>query len=281
MYLYHADALALGGAFTRPVQKDIPSQAACSLPTVGGTATCQLGKTDIEGMISFDSAQSRVTGSLDGTSCVTSSSVIIENLNILNVVIADQVIARITARHPPKTDEQIKKCVTTEPEIITTGCHFEGLRISGQTVQLEMDHDLFYQLPTYGRWQDEWKAKKAMRKRIEGSLMGSTLPALAPKQTEAPHLQHIRSGHKFQVSAAGLQPTVISSFVKNSGKSTMPGISAPGPIIIVPHFGTIYLGEVIVSFGQRRVHMMRLELGSPDEGSVTVGTTTSNGTLFP
>jgi hypothetical protein len=281
MYLYHADALAVGGAFTRPVKTDIPSQGACSLPTVGGTASCQLEKTDFGGMISFDSAQTRVTGSLDGTSYVTSSSVIIENLNILNVVIVDQVVARITARHAPKTDQEIKKGVTTEAEIITSACHFDGLRISGQAVELEMDHDLFFQLPTYGHWQTAWKSKNTMRKRIEASLMGSTLPKLTAGQTEPEHLQHIREGHRVQMSKDDLQPTVISSFVKNSKKPGTAGITGPGPIITVPHFGTIYLGEVIVTFGQRRVHMMRLELGSPDDGSVTFASTSSNGTLFP
>jgi hypothetical protein len=273
----------LGGAFTRPVQRDILSQAACSLPTIGGTASCQLGKTDFEGMISFDSAHTRVTGGVDDHKGephnVTSSSVVIENLNILDVVRVDRVVARLTGRHAPKTDAQVKKGVATEPEIITSGCYFEGLRISGQTVQVETDHDLFFQLPTYRHWQNAWKAGNALGKRAKASLMGSSLGS--PAQTEPHHLQEIRHGHKTAMEATVLLPTVLSSFVKKAVIARGAGTRALGPIITIPHFGTIYLGEVVVSFGHRRVHMMRLEPEFPESGNFIIGTAGGNGTPYP
>src|SRR5258708_29293004 len=170
MYLYHADALALGGAVTRPIQKDIPSQAACSLPTMGGTSSCQVGKTDIEGMISFDSAQSRVTGSVDrqqdGDYNVTSASVIIENLNILNVVMADQVIVRVAGRHAPKTAAEVKAGTSTESQLITIGCHFDRLRIAGHQAEIPTNHKVLPAMPTYKHFQDAWDGSHAGQDKV-------------------------------------------------------------------------------------------------------------------
>lgn len=268
MYLYHADALALGGTITRPIQKEIPSQAACSLPATGGVVSCQIGKTDIEGIISFDSAQSRVTGSVDqqpdGDYNVTSASVIIENLNILNVIMADQVVVRVAGRHAPKSAKQAKAGLSTESELVTLGCHFDRLRIAGHEAQITTNHDVFTAMPTYQHFQDAWNGKKADKDKVREAMIGSRLPK--PKDREPLDL---------------LPSTIMTSFVTDVANINSEDIENWGPIIKVPHFGTIYLGEVLVSFGQRRVNMIRLELGSPDAGSFTFGTASGNGTPFP
>jgi hypothetical protein len=74
---------------------------------------------------------------------------------------------------------------------------------------------------------------------------------------------------------------VLSSFVSSVEKINATEIDTWGPIIRVPQFGTIYLGEVIVSPSQRRVSMLRVEMGSPDLATFTGPTGTSNGTGFP
>ena len=48
--------------------------------------------------------------------------------------------------------------------------------------------------------------------------------------------------------------------------SADPGIKIKGHSIAVPGFGTIYLGEMTISPVQRRIHMVRIELGCPDGG---------------
>jgi hypothetical protein len=52
-------------------------------------------------------------------------------------------------------------------------------------------------------------------------------------------------------------------------------------ILVVPNFGNIYLGEVHIKDNERRITMMRLELGSPVGGSIALGGGSGNGTLFP
>jgi hypothetical protein len=52
-------------------------------------------------------------------------------------------------------------------------------------------------------------------------------------------------------------------------------------ILVVPNFGNIYLGEVHIKDNERRITMMRLELGSPVGGSIALGGGSGNGTNFP
>jgi len=169
----------------------------------------------------------------------------------------------------------------TEAEIITTGCHFSGLRIAGHPVEVDMEHDLFASMPTYKHWQEAWTKNGAPRDSVSGCIMGNKLSAPDPKEPEPQHLKDVREGFKVLSGAGALQSTVLTSFVKNVKGIQGPEIKTWGPIVVIPQFGTIYLGEVIVSFGQRRVHMMRLELGSPDAGSFIFGSTGSNGSTFP
>jgi hypothetical protein len=52
-------------------------------------------------------------------------------------------------------------------------------------------------------------------------------------------------------------------------------------IIQIDGFGTIYLGEVHIKQDARRISMMRLELGSPVGGSVTICGGDGNGSTYP
>jgi hypothetical protein len=52
-------------------------------------------------------------------------------------------------------------------------------------------------------------------------------------------------------------------------------------VIVVPDFGTVYLGEVYLKTSQREITMLRLQLGSPVAGAVALGGGSGNGTTFP
>jgi hypothetical protein len=198
--------------------------------------------------------------------------VLIEKLNILNMVTADRVMARLAAEHGPKHPDK-----PNEPEIITTGCHYDGLKIAGHAVEVETDHSLFSDFRTYAAWQQEWKGQG--RDRLLNSMVGSRMaPA---RSAEAPHLQEIRQTFAAHSAEGALPPTVLSSFVKNVTGINGSEIDNWGSIIVVPQFGTIYVGEVIVSAGRRRVNMLRLELGSPVAGTFVIGSSGGNGTTFP
>lgn len=292
MYFYHAHAVALGGVVERPSTQTIDAQAACALSISGGTSSANASKFD-NGLISFDSAQSTVTGSAERKNgndhYYTGSSVVINKLSVAGIFKADQIVARMTCEHimpianpgsaSPQTDP-------TEPTILTTGSHFDNLRIAGYPVDIDMAHEVFNQFPTFQHCCDAWDGKGSShgnadhKKALQECLLGRTLPNPLPADSPE-HLQTISSGFKMQSTATNLRPTVLCSFVKQVKGINSGEIKNWGPIIKIPQFGTIYLGEVILRHGQRHLNMFRLQLGSPQAGGFVGGNTGGNGTSFP
>lgn len=281
MYLYHAHAVAFGGVVERPSPQTIVAQASCSLPISGGISSANAGRFD-NGLVSFDSAHSHLTGSAErrgGTDVYhTSVSVVINGLNVGNMFMADRVVTQVTSEH---------QVPNPEPDIITTGSYFENLKIAGQKVDLEMAHDVFNAFPTYQSCCDAWAGtgpsagKPGHRTALRERLMGSTLERHPPTPSDPEHLRDAHQGFTDQDGLPNLKPTVIFSCVKSMKGLNAGEINNWQSIIKIPKFGTIYLGEVIVSHGHRHVNMVRLQLGSPQSGGFTGGGGGSNGTTYP
>src|SRR5258708_22821866 len=108
MYYYGANGVSLGGVLVRPIAGPIPGQAMCSVPTIGGTSRSRVEHFNFRGLLSFDLAQSEAVSGIErrhGVDIhVSSVSVIIEGLNILNMFIADRIVARFAAEHDPRND---------------------------------------------------------------------------------------------------------------------------------------------------------------------------------
>ena len=58
----------------------------------------------------------------------------IEGLNILDMVTADRIVARVTSKQ--RLDEE-------EPTILSIGSRIENLRIAGCPIQVDLDNELF------------------------------------------------------------------------------------------------------------------------------------------
>ena len=72
---------------------------------------------------------------------------------------------------------------------------------------------------------------------------------------------------------------VVCSLVDQVGRAR-PG-SSFGHIVHVPGFGNVFLGEVTVSHGQFRLTMIRIEMGCPAEGNLSIASAHSNGVTMP
>jgi hypothetical protein len=57
----------------------------------------------------------------------------------------------------------------------------------------------------------------------------------------------------------------------------MPGARIDDNSIVVPDFGTVYFGEILITSVERRVSMLRFELGSPEGGDVVCAEVGTNG----
>jgi hypothetical protein len=274
-FLYHAHGSAIAGTITQPFKADIDTNAATSLPIIGGFASAKSGAYQLKDVLSFSSAHTYVSGiqTNDGThnSVVTC---VVEGLNILHMVTADAIVGRVSSKHKDG-----------EPsEIIPFGCSFVNLKIAGQPVEVSLDHDLFLQQPTYAALSNHYESAA---KRNKGGK--STTPARARYQWGASNEEITPALAKGMM----MDPTVgwhksngvlHTSMVKQVRKVGS-GNSAEEPpyayAIYIPHVGNLYLGEIFASSDTKRLTMLRLELGSPFAGMVAAVEPAGNGGFFP
>jgi hypothetical protein len=249
-YLYNAHGHALSGRIDRPFEDLIEVQAGTSLPITGGYGSSRADHFRYKEIISFKAAYTQVSGSRKDGSYTTLVSSTIEGLNILDVITADRIVARLSSQHTP---------AEAEAHIVLSGSQFENLRISGCPVQPEFRSDLFLRLDTFA----------AVRKELETSAEFRRI-ALDPYQTGQPQPLPDHSG------------VVLCSLVTVKDISaTCPGVTRLAHGYVIPQFGRVFLGEVICEHRKRTLTMVRAELGSPIGGCVTALSVQGNGTSYP
>lgn len=249
-YLYNGHGHALSGHILRPFDQIIDVQAGMSLPTSGGYGAVRVEKFRLKEIVSFDAAYTQVSGSRkhEDSSHTTLVSSTIEGLNILDVVKADRIVARLASHHPTGHDE---------PHITLVGSHFENLRIAGCPVLVEFNHDVFQRGDTYAGLRKEFESNADFRKMAEDPI----------------HL-----GQKQKLP--GECGVLFCSLVKEM-KTSCPGVTTRGHLFEVPQFGKIYVAEVIAEHSQRTLTMLRVELGSPTSGPINAGQVQGNGQPYP
>lgn len=247
---YHACAHAFSARFTRPFEHQIDAQAASALPIIGGHGQARAENFQFREFLSFRKGTTHVSGTdeADGShnTLVTSS---IEGLNLLDVVTADRIVARLYSKH--RRDE-------VEGSFNMIGSRFEGLRIADCDVDIKLDLELFGRIPTYADAIKEFEKKGDFRKIAEDPFKsGQTLKEIKPCGS------------------------ILCSCVKEM-KTTCPGVTSVGHHgFHVQGFGTVFLGEVVMQHAQRTLTMMRFEIGSAVSGTGTAVQAFSNGRGWP
>jgi hypothetical protein len=249
-FLYHAHGHALSGRITRPVDHLIEVQAGTSLPTIGGHGTSSASNFRFQDFVSFSNAYTHVSGSQnekDGsfTTLVTST---VEHLNILDVVTADRVVARMSSERGPKDDES---------RVILLGSKFQNLRIAGSPLDVDLNHELFQRMDTFQSFKKEFKSNSEFRKMAED-------PFQTGQSQKLPDPEGV----------------FLCSLVKDM-KTTFPGVRRMGHGFDVPQFGKVFVAEVHLEHRKRTLTMLRLELGSPVGGGIVVAQIQGNGWPWP
>jgi len=233
-HFFHAQAIGAGGRITRPFDELLEVQAATALPIGGGQGSSRVENFRFKNILSFRSADAHVTGSQskDSKSFATLAAVAIEDLNIMDVITAKRIVSRITSHHG--IDD-------TEPSITPLGSRFEGLRIAG--CELEVELDTHFPPP-----RDTYQGFKKENARLTESK--------------------------------GLIVTTLVKQI-DRGKKSCNELKISGNVIEVPHFGRIYLAQFLLTSYSRRLVMLRADLGCPVSGTLDVGDAQGNGTTYP
>lgn len=226
-HLFHASVLAVEG---RADDREIATQAAVVLPESGGSLSRRVENYD-DGIVRFAEAVSEVNGVERDGVAITTSMVLIRDVDIMHVVHADRIILRASAR---QAIDQV------EATISFAGSRIDGLTVRGEPVNLTIDTQRLDRARTFAALRDRVRAD---RDDIAIERPGSISDSI------------VRS-----INLASL--------------GTTKGYALP-----IEGVGTLYLGHVIVRPGERRLAMIRIDLGR--RGMLIVGLDDMNGVPMP
>ncbi|MFZ3332696.1 MAG: choice-of-anchor P family protein [Candidatus Acidiferrales bacterium] len=267
IFLYNAHGYGFSGRIDRPFQQMIDVQAMGSLPLTGGHGYARVENFNLKDIASFKAAYTQVSGSQnpkDG-SYTTFVSATLEGLNVHNIVTADRVVARISSNHPADG---------SEPTITPVGSQFENLRIAGCPVEVELDNFLFNRLGTYSAFKGEYERDEQVRQAMQERFLWGRFKSDVP--------DFLRERYNWVAGDAlpESKGIVLCTLVKDI-KFNCPEVRRFGNVLIVPHFGKIYLAEFVVQSYQRTVTMLRLDMGSGTNAMMTGPGAGGNGVGYP
>jgi len=289
-FTFNGSSLAFGARFLQPENSIIPSQGSVSLAPTGGDGYETVRDFNYKGLITFDEASVNVSGSEHDTVRNTLATVTIKNLNVLNLLHADLLTARVTSRHDAGK---------AEGQITFQGTSVDNLRIAGKPAQINFNHDFYSRYSTHetlfgalarpgednvpGMQQlIEQDAKKCgctsddSRKKPLAQLLADRFcwdpiecGAGAPGDPKTIHCSLVDS-------IDGIEVVDDKKFDKDDLRLHHP-VRRQGYVITVAEFGTIKIGELIIKPGERRLNLVRFDLGCPYVGSATACSVMTNG----
>lgn len=255
-FKFHADAYAASGVITSPTPHSIEVQAASALPVTGGTSTSRVENFQYEGqngkVLTFSSGYTQILGYYNEAekAWLTSVTATVENLNILDVVTADKIVARISSKHTGDA----------EPSIILVGSHFENLVIAGHPVQPNLIVDAIDRCDTYSALVGAFERDAQFRALFE--------------RVSLPNLGAGPGSKTIPMSKDGMIGCTLVDGIQCPSSTQ---INQSNTTIAIPQFGAIHLAELLVQSGERRLTMLRVELGTPPSGTISAGGGGTNG----
>ena len=263
---YHAGAIALGGSLEHPFKRNVAAQAPMNLSAVGGYASARAEKFEFEGIASFHSALTQVAGTHDEKTggWSTLSSARVEGLNILNVVTADRVVTQITTEHP---------AVGYVPRVNFHGTQFHNLRVNGRPVEIDLDLDICSHEKELEYPAEPCTRRKGFLEKVDERFHHMK------KSKEIP--EWLKERYKWDNARAQHEATgsILCSLVKGFRGDVPAGCY--GHAIDLPGFGRIFIAELLVDHNSYRLSMLRLELGCPVHGMLSIADTNNNGSTHP
>jgi hypothetical protein len=254
-YSFRADANALGGFLEQPDRKPIPTLAPVSLPAVGGFTTARSEAFTLDNIVSCSSAYTRVSGQEnDDRSISILVTAVVEGLNLLDVVEADRVVAKLWIVIPPDRGHL---------KVSTAGSRFEGLRLQGRPREPQLN-------PRLQEWEkqcdEQGRAQVAAAEQIWeiGTKQAETVTsAFAGRDNAAWAENRFKWMRKDAMSNSSALCSLVDGFVTGKPEHC-------GHVVEIPGFGRFFFGELLLTPDSAQLVSIRAELGCPVTGKITI-----------
>ena len=294
-YLFQANAAAIGVRFRRPNDFSHTEGSACLMAS-GGRAGSERKERVIlnEGAVTADGYFTEVTGDFvdrEAAARLTESqrdTVSDWRHNTLEVATTTEctVNGLESINHASSTKPSGQKMRIGQIDFKMEGRHrrkyhedlelrfgrltFSEVSINGARLKVSVLPDVFDSLPTFSSFQKEYNRSEAFRKEI-GHMVYRTEPGV---------LSWLK-GHELHDRRGYCLVTVVNKIEWADPKEADPRITINGHTVLVPGYGTIYFGEMTIAPTQRRLHMVRAELGCRDGASLDFGLGCAGGHELP
>lgn len=247
---YHAEAHVLSGHLKRPIEQKVEPHAPVSLKSLrGGHLTRFAEDVSVEGLISFKTGHTRVSGSrsLKHSGWVTLSRSVMEGLNVFEVITADRVVAQVSTEHLNEFGHKPGHV----PRVTFLGTQFTNLRISGIPLKLTLNLGICGEKPEGDRpYVTDQKFLGAVHEQVKSIAQSPDLPKAFKDKYDGrlAEIEALRNGNR--AGKGDTEPVKVKcSLVKSihiDDIEQIPGLKTVGNVLIIPEFGIVELAEVEV-----------------------------------
>jgi hypothetical protein len=275
---YHAESLAVEGLLALPYAAKIERQAHAKVRPEGGYESQHAEPFRVEAVVSYGAAHTQAAGHQEterkGRVFKTLATSVVEDLNILNVVTCDRVVAQVSTTHPRYEDEG------HVPAVTFLGTQFHNLRIAGFPVEVELDLELLN--PTEHSPRIAYTRNEAFLERVAARLgVFRTGDSGVPDE--------LRQHYAPRPADTEGNECTRYSLVKEI-KGAFPGKSF-GNVLDIPNFGKVHLAVVTIEHSDHEgnvpkttlieLTMIKVDMGCIGSGTVSCGLTKNNGGTVP
>jgi hypothetical protein len=276
-FVFRGNASALAGQIYRPKTIIVDLDGASSLGVSGGRSQSQIKGRSFGDIIKFGSAFTLAEGrfddekkafdvsnhkgrqtDLDATTTVTAELREL-SVGLKPVFTAKRIRGTLVSRKPDGSGEP-----SIAPARDTV---IQGVAIGGAGLTVTLNVALFQKYDTRSKIVAAADDPKFVKSNGNHLVTGATIDG---QSTGRPGL----------VARYGVIYTTIVKEIRWDGKP-FPGAKIDGHSVIVPELGTVFFGELFIASAERRLTMVRFDLGSPDGGWVDGGGVDTNGSFYP
>jgi hypothetical protein len=208
-----------------------------------------------------------------------------EGFNAFEVITADRIVSQVSTEHPYDNGHI--------PHVTFLGTQFTNLNVSGFPIPLNLNLGICGAKPA----GDQSYLRNSTF--LEGVREQTAAIANAdglPKELKARYDERlVYVDSLIRASREGVwendEPRIICSLIQSIGKIPIPGVTSYGNVLVIPDFGSVAFGEIVV--GEKNyedsprpcvyfeLNGMNINMGCVGDGNVTTTTVNANGNHKP
>lgn len=278
-FVFRGNASAASGRIHRPTDVLIDVPGASSLTVAGGVSRSEIAEQAFGPYLRFVRAATLAEGAFDDQKAAIAlterrmhqdayTTTTRVSAEIEGLVIGGGK-ASLSVAHLRGALESHSGRGGDEPPFVLPGdVSSRGVTIGGHALAVDIDFDAFRECPTHGSLLKAAGDRRFVAEHGRCFFLERPAASLA-----TPRDAGLRE-------SSGTIFTTIVKAIRWEG-APYPGATIDHHSVVVPDFGTIFFGELLVSPYSRRLTMLRLDLGSPEGGFVACCDVETNGIWAP